>query len=64
MENTEITKEQARILYDAMWDLEKTGKTEIKCPKCGNDLAVETFGTSATVYCKTDGCLRASRWGI
>ena len=39
--NGEPTKEEAEILYEAMQELEASGRTEIKCPRCGNDLDLE-----------------------
>ena len=57
-------KEYYEILYDAMWDLEEKGKTDIRCPKCGNQIAIKQVEEGTVVYCKTDGCLTAERRGV
>lgn len=53
----EISFSEADILVDAMWDLRIKGKTDIKCPRCGSELGIETAGDVETVYCKKEDCI-------
>ena len=63
-DRAEPTMEEAEILYDAMWEYETTGRTEIRCPRCGNELDISSNGASASVICKTKGCIDATRRGL
>lgn len=63
-DNQGITYEEAVIMYDAMWELERDGKTEIRGPRCGGELRTYAAGNSADVFCVTEGCLSAGRRGL
>lgn len=58
------TLEEHRFLLNAEEDIVKYGKTERKCPRCGNDIIIEEVGNSYSVKCKTDGCIHADFRGI
>ena len=49
------TKEEGMLLDEACDDLQRFGKTEITCPRCGNEFIVEKDGW--LVRCKTDNCM-------
>ena len=64
MENIIITEDEAMVLYKAMHDYETTGKTDRRCPRCGNTITVEVSGNSARATCDTAGCLSVTRRGL
>lgn len=49
------TKEEGMLLDEACDDLQRFGKTEITCPRCGNEFTVERNGW--LVRCKTENCM-------
>jgi len=60
----ETTIEEHEILVKAATDFGDEGKTDEKCPRCGNEIILEIFGTSYDVRCKTPDCISASFRGI
>lgn len=61
---TKTTIKEHKFLVEAENDIAKYGKTEKKCPRCGNDIIVEEAGTSYSVRCKTENCIVATFRGI
>lgn len=61
---TKTTIEEHKFLVGAENDIIKNGKTEKKCPRCGNKIIVEEAGTSYSVRCKTENCIIATFRGI
>ena len=53
-----------RFLVSAETDIVKNGKTEKKCPRCGNEIVIEESGSSYAVKCKTPNCIKADFRGI
>lgn len=53
-----------KFLVSAENDIVKNGKTEKRCPRCGNEIVIEESGTSYTVKCKTSNCIKADFRGI
>ena len=64
MEPIKYTETEIDFMYDAMYELEHTGKTDKKCPRCGNELELVVSGSSASLACKTQGCLSVTRRGL
>lgn len=60
----DLTKKEIEILDKADDDLAEFGKTNEKCPRCGNGIIVEDLGRSYTVKCKTDNCIYLDYRGI
>lgn len=61
---TKTTVEEHRYLVEAENDIIQYGKTNKKCPRCGNEIIIEEKNTSYTVRCKTDNCISAEFRGI
>ena len=60
----ETTIKEHDLLVKAATDFGNTGKTDKKCPRCGNEIVLEMFGTSYDIKCKTPKCIKASFRGI
>ncbi len=60
----DLTKNEIELLDKADDDIATFGKTDIKCPRCNNDIIVEDVGNSYSVRCKTDNCLLLDYRGI
>ena len=60
----EMTKQEIEILNKADDELAKLGKTEEKCPRCGNEIVIEEVGKSYSVKCKTPNCIHLDFRGI
>jgi hypothetical protein len=58
------TMEEHEILIKAATDFGIHGETEIKCPRCGNEIELDIMGTSYDVKCKTRDCISAAFRGI
>lgn len=61
---TKTTVEEHRFLVDADNDIALHGKTEKKCPRCGNEIVIEDHGSAYAVKCKTNNCIKAEFRGI
>ena len=63
----DTTMKEHDFLINAGTDIGDKGKTDKKCPRCGNDIVVEIIGVSGTSYiikCKTPNCISSSFRGI
>lgn len=60
----DLTENEIELLDRADDDIAMFGKTNIKCPRCNNDIIVEDVGNSYSVRCKTDNCLSLDYRGI
>lgn len=61
---SKTTIEEHKLLVDADNDIALYGKTEKKCPRCGNIIIIEDNGSAYTVRCKTNNCIKAEFRGI
>lgn len=61
---TKTTIAEHRFLVSAENDIVQNGKTDKKCPRCGNEIIIEDKGASYAVRCKTDDCINAEFRGI
>lgn len=61
---TNTTLSEHKFLVSAEDDIVKYGKTEKKCPRCGNSIFIEDKGMSYSVKCKTKNCIKADFRGI
>ena len=61
---TKLNKTEMDVLLKADEDLFNNGQTEIKCPRCGNEIVFEEQGNSYTIKCKTHNCIETSFRGI
>ena len=48
----------------ALQEKEENPSKEVRCPRCGGVISYREVGTSYTVYCETDGCIKMSVRGI
>lgn len=58
------TIDEHKLLVKADEEIANIGSTNIRCPRCGNEIIVETVGNSYSVRCKTDDCISADFRGI
>jgi len=56
--------EEIDFLGEAATDFGNYGKTEKRCPRCGNEIILEIFGSSYEVKCDTPDCISAVFRGI
>ena len=63
MANT-ITQKEYSILNKAATDLLKTGKTSIRCPRCGKPIIFEEKGSWEIVRCEDNNCIKSIGRGI
>lgn len=60
--NTSIAEH--KFLVSAENDIVKYGKTNKKCPRCGNEIIIEDEKLSYSVKCKTTNCIKAEFRGL
>jgi predicted RNA-binding Zn-ribbon protein involved in translation (DUF1610 family) len=61
---TETTIAEHKFLVSAENDIVLNGKTEKKCPRCGNKIIIEDKGLSYCVRCASDNCIYAEFRGL
>ena len=59
-----VTLEEHKFLVEADNEIAMLGKTEKRCPRCGNEIIIEEEGNSYSVKCKTPNCIHADFRGI
>ncbi len=59
-----ISQTEYDVLSKAAVELLKTGKTPIRCPRCGKPLIYEQKGSWEIVRCEDENCLRSIGRGI
>lgn len=59
-----ITDSEYDVLNKAVSEFIKTGKTELKCPRCGMPLVYESFGSIEIIHCENPACIKSIRRGI
>lgn len=64
MDKNTTTLSEHKFLVSAATDFGTYGKTNKKCPRCGNNIILEDCGSAYTVRCKTSDCIRADFRGI
>ena len=52
-----------KLITDACYEVETTGKTNIRCPQCNDIIKVELLGNSARTNCSC-GLMKESLRGI
>jgi transcription initiation factor IIE alpha subunit len=55
-----LTENEKKALDEKMTNPE----TNVKCPRCGNELEYKEYSCGCIVKCKTKGCIEASLRGI
>lgn len=55
-----LTENEKKALDEKMTNPE----TNVKCPRCGNELEYKEYSCGCIVKCKTNGCIEASLRGI
>ena len=58
-----LTLEQFRKLTKN-FIVDENGKTNKKCPLCGDDVIVERNGSASTIKCATEGCFSSTGRGL
>lgn len=61
---TNTTNAEHEFLVSAENGIVQYGKTEKKCPRCGNEIIIQDEGSSYSVKCKTKNCIEAEFRGI
>ena len=62
-----LTYNESSLLLGTTKDLLIKGKTDVRCPRCGNELGLSRSGDFSgyfEVFCKTKGCLTVRRRGV
>lgn len=59
-----LSKEEIDILDKADNEIALNGNTNLKCPRCGNNIIVEIIGNSYSVRCKSNNCISLDYRGI
>lgn len=60
----QITNVEYAALNKAASQFIRTGKTELKCPRCGKPLVYETRGSVEIIRCQNPECIKSIRRGI
>lgn len=58
------TKQDFELIDKVLEDYFEKGKTDIKCPYCGNYMVKEVCGNSYRVTCRTEDCLSEEFRGV
>lgn len=58
------TIEEHRFLVEAENEIAQNGSTTKKCPRCGNEIVIEDYGSGYAVRCKSKECIKAEYRGI
>jgi hypothetical protein len=45
-------------------EIAQNGSTTKKCPRCGNEIVIEDYGSGYAVRCKSKECIKAEYRGI
>lgn len=61
---TNTTLEEHKFLVSAENDIVKYGKTNKRCPRCGNEIIIEDETSSYSVKCRTKNCITAEFRGL
>ena len=64
MNTNNTSLEEHKLLVSAENDIVKYGKTDKKCPRCGNSIIIEEGTSSYCVKYKTKNCVIAEFRGI
>jgi hypothetical protein len=59
----DITKEEAQLLDSTNDDFYRNGKTDIKCPRCGDSIILIELGSAYAIGCRR-GCVNIGYRGI
>ncbi len=59
-----ITNSEYDVLNRAVSEFLKSGRIELKCPRCGKPLVYETFGSVEIIHCENPSCIKSIRRGI
>lgn len=59
-----ITDGEYNVLNKAVSEFLKSGKIELKCPRCGKPLVYENFGSIEIIRCENPSCIKSIRRGI
>ena len=54
------TKDEMKVLCNAVKDFDKQGFRDIKCPRCGKDLDFYRSGNAYAIKCSSNSCLMAN----
>lgn len=60
---SKLTLEQFEELTDNLI-VDETGKTNKKCPLCGNNVFAERNGSASTIKCESENCFSTTSRGI
>ncbi len=56
-----LTEEEYKIIYAAVYELDKYGKTNIRCPICNGKINCITINSSYEILCENCGTLETGR---
>lgn len=60
---SKLTFEQYRKITKD-FTVDENGKTNKKCPLCGNDVIAERHGSVSTIKCATEDCFSSTTRGL
>ncbi len=60
----QITVNEYDILNKAVAEYIKNGQITLKCPRCGDNLIYESFGSVEIIHCANPTCIKSVRRGI
>ena len=58
------TEKEAEVLFEAQGDFIEKGDTDIKCPRCGNQLIYEAETSWEMTRCVDQSCISVVAKGI
>ena len=56
--------DEMEAVLTASEQITNNGESDVRCPRCGEGFVMTSVGTSFTVECRTDGCIREDFRGI
>jgi len=63
-EKSEPTESEREVLLDALEQFSKQGKTDLKCPRCGNSFEIWVTPSASRIKCMTQSCIEMGLRGL
>jgi hypothetical protein len=63
-EKSKPTDAERELLLDALEQFSKKGKTDIKCPRCGNSLKITMSASASEIECLSESCISMGLRGL
>lgn len=59
-----IADDEEKILYKAVDEIQKSGQTNVKCPRCNKILIYQGNASAYRISCEDKNCIRLTVRGI